>query len=370
MEEVEAAAYAPADYMRRWGTDVFAKLGMPRQDADLVAETLTLSSLRGVDSHGLMRIPIYAERLRRGGTLPKPTIKLIRETAGTALIDGGGGMGQVVAKHAMEVALRKAAETGTSYVVACHSNHFGAAAYWAQMALQHDMIGWATTNTPPIVTPWGSREPIIGNNPIAIAAPALDEPPLVLDMALSTVAGGKIRYAAKKGVSIPDDWALGQDGRPTTDPNQVAGGALLPMGRHKGSGLAVMVEVLTGLLAGTGWSEDVQIVWEQTHRPGNVTSAFGAINIAAFIEPAAFKLAVDGMSRKIQAAMPVPGIERIYVPGGPEEAAHRQRLQTGIPLPAQVIREMTQLGEAIGVAFEVREGDGMPAASGAASSGE
>lgn len=357
VEEVEAAAYVPIETMRRWGTSIFAELGLPQEDAAFVTETLVRASLRGVDSHGVMRIPIYAERLMRGGMNPRPKMRVITESAATAIVDGDAGMGQVVAKYAMELAIRKAAESGTSFVLARNTNHFGAAAYWAEMALAQDMIGWATTNTPPIVAPWGSRKAVIGNNPLAIATPTQEEPPLLLDMALSTVAGGKLRYAAKKGLAIPDDWALGPDGMPTTDPNRGSGGVLLPMGKHKGSGLSVMIETFTGLLAGTGWAEDVQIVWEKTDIPGNVASAFGAINIAAFIPPELFKRSVDAMARTIGAAEPAPGVERVYVPGGPEAEQHDKRLQTGIPLPSQVIKEMRDLGRRIEVPFPIDEGD-------------
>lgn len=348
VENDDAATMASADSMREWATAVFAALGLPPEDAWLVADTLVTSSLRGVDSHGLMRIPVYAARLRQGSVKANPSIRVAQETASTAIIDGDDGMGQVVSREAMKLAIRKARESGSSFVLTRRSNHFGAAAYWAEMALSENMIGWATTNTPQVVAPWGSREPMIGNNPIAIAAPAMDEQPLILDMALSMVAAGKLRYAARKGIAIPDDWALSPDGRPTTDPNEGLAGVLLPTGRHKGSGLSIMIEVLTGLLAGTGWSESVQLVWENPEAPGNVASAFGAIDIASFIAPDVFRRAVDGMVQRIRSSAPVPGIERIYLPGEPEFETQAERLRTGIPLPAQLLKELRQLGEEIG----------------------
>lgn len=345
--------------MQQWGQQVFTELGMPADDAELVTETLLLASLRGVDSHGLMRIPIYCERLMAGGVNPTPNITIVQETAGTAIVDGDHGMGQVVAKVAMQAAIDKAREVGTSFVVARRTNHFGAAGYWAEMALRNDMIGWATTNTPPIVAPWGSKQPVIGNNPIAISAPAANEQALQLDMALSMVAGGKLRYAARKGVEIPNDWALDPEGHATTDPVSGLAGVLLPTGRHKGSGLSIMVETLTGLLAGTGWSDNVQIVWEKTDTPGNVASSFGAIDIASFIEPDTFKRSVDGMVTKILDSDLAPGTPKMYVPGGPETETQERRLEYGVPLPAQVIKEMRDLGVKINVNFDIREGDGL-----------
>jgi len=191
--------------MQSRGTAVFRQLGVTEDDAALITGTLVCSSLQGVDSHGVMRIPVYALRLGRKGLNPRPQIRIVRETPGTALIDGDNGPGQVVARKGMDAALEKAAICGTAYVVTRHTNHFGAAAYWAERALARGMIGWATTNAPPVMAHWGGRQRTLGNNPIAIAVPGKREPPLVLDMALSMVAGGKLRCASKRGVAIPDD---------------------------------------------------------------------------------------------------------------------------------------------------------------------
>lgn len=350
-EEIDAAAYVPSTYMQSWGTAVFRRLGVPEDDAALITETLVCSSLQGVDSHGVMRIPVYALRLQRKGLNPRPNISVVRETAATAVLDGDNGPGQVVAKHGMDLALDKAARCGTAYVVTRHTNHFGAAAYWAERALARGMIGWATTNAPPVMAHWGGRQRTLGNNPIAIAVPGKDEPPLVLDMALSMVAGGKLRYASKRGVSIPDDWAIDAEGNRTTDPNAGNEGALIPAGRHKGSGLAVMLETLTGLLAGTGWAQNVVLVWADPHRPGNVTHAFGAYDIAAFTDPEDFRRSVDEMQRSLLGADRMQGIDRIYMPGGPERETRAARLQTGVPLPAQIVEEMRELGRSIDVPF-------------------
>lgn len=360
MEPIEAAAFAAPAYMEDWASRVFARLGVPEANAREVARSLLNTSLRGVDSHGLMRVPIYAERLRRGGINPRPDVRVLRETSGTALLDGDNGMGQVVASRAMEIAIAKASACGSSFVLARRTNHFGAAAEWAAAPAGHGMIGWATTNTPPIVAPWGSREAVVGNNPIAVAVPTGEDQPMILDMALSTVAGGKLRYAAKNGVETPPDWALAPDGSRTTDPNLGLLGALLPTGGYKGSGLAIMTEVLTGLLAGSGASEDVQLVWERTDTPGNVASAFGAIDIGAFIDLEPFQRSVRERSDRIRSAPPVPGGEPVQVPGDPELQATRIRTAQGVPLPAAIIAEMSKLGEDVGVPFDVTEGDGMP----------
>jgi LDH2 family malate/lactate/ureidoglycolate dehydrogenase len=334
--------------MREWTTSIFRRLDLPDDDARLVAETLVISSLRGVDSHGLMRVPVYVARLRHGAVNPRPDIRVVQESAATAIVDGDHGMGQVVARFAMRRAIEQARQAGTAFVLVRNTNHFGAAAFWAELALAEEMIGWTFTNTPQVVAPWGSREAVIGNNPIAIAAPAAEESPLILDMALSMVAAGKLRYAARRGEPIPDDWALGPDGMPTTDPNQGLAGTLLPAGRHKGSGLSIMFEAMTGLLAGTGWSEGVQLVWENPAAPGNVATAFGAINIASFIEPGLFRRAVDGMVRAIRASAPIPGVERIYLPGEPEMEIQAERLRAGIPLPPQLVQELRQVGDEVG----------------------
>lgn len=345
---------AGAEALRQWASDVFIRMDLAPADAAVVVDNLLWASLRGVDSHGVMRVPVYVSRLRAGGINARPRVRLVQERAAIAVLDGDNGMGQVVAREAMAVALRKAAEAGSSYVLVRHTNHFGAAGYWAEHALKRDMIGWATTNTPPIVAPWGSKAARIGNNPLAIAAPAGEEGPLVLDMALSMVAAGKLRYAARAGKAIPDDWALDPDGNPTTDPRAGLAGVLMPMGKHKGSGLAIAIEALTGLLAGTGWSEDVQYIWEHFDRPGNVASAFGAIDISAFIEPSAFRAGADSLARGIASAPPAPGFDRVELPGGPERTTLAERSRTGIPLPAGVIAELTQLGDELGLPFDPR----------------
>lgn len=356
-DDADAVTRVPADPLRHWTTAVFVRLGLPDGDAALVAETLVWASLRGVDSHGVMRVPVYAARLRHGGINPRPRIRVARETAATALIDGDNGMGQVVSQFAMDLALRKAREAGTAYALARDSNHFGAAGYWSELALNHDMIGWATTNTAPIVAPWGSKQARIGNNPLAIAAPAGEEAPLLLDMALSMVAGGKLRYAARKGSAIPDDWALDPEGRPTTDPNAGLAGVLLPTGKHKGSGLAILIETLTGLLAGAAWGDSVQYIWQEPEKRGNVTSAFGALDIAAFGDPAAFKRQVDELARHIATSEPAPGFDRVQLPGGPELATRAERLRAGIPLPGGVLAELRQLGRELDLPFEAVTAD-------------
>lgn len=349
----EDQRYVRPEAIRAWGHQIFLRLGLPPDDAAIVVDNLLWASLRGVDSHGVMRIPVYASRLRAGGINARPHVRLLRERAGTALLDGDHGMGQVVAREAMEVALRKAAEAGTSYIVVRHTNHFGAAGYWAERALARNMIGWATTNTPSIVAPWGSKVARVGNNPLAIAAPAGEEPPLLLDMALSMVAAGKLRYAARAGKPIPDDWALDVNGNPTTDPQAGLAGVLVAMGKHKGSGLAIMIEALTGLLAGTGWSQDVQYIWEEPAKPGNVASAFGAIDLSAFVDVDGFRAGADSLARGIATAPPAPGFDRVELPGGLERAMLVVRQRDGIPLPTGVIAELARLGDELELKFDL-----------------
>ena len=235
-----------ADSLVGFCKNVFVKIGVDADKAHLVSDSMVKADLRGVSSHGVTRTRIYVDRIRRGLVDPKAAPEIIRERAATALLDAKNGIGQVVSQYAIEIAIKKAREVGVGFVGVAHSNHFGMAAYYTLQAVGEGMIGVAMTNAPATMAPWGARLPYMGTNPLSVAVPADKRLPIVLDMATSVVARGKIILAAQKGEKIPEGWAIDKEGRVTTDPKAALEGAVLPFGGPKGSAIAILIDVLSG----------------------------------------------------------------------------------------------------------------------------
>ncbi|MFQ5860563.1 MAG: Ldh family oxidoreductase [Dehalococcoidia bacterium] len=346
----EEAVYVGHPELKALVSAVFQRLGMPQEEADIAADVLVLADLRGVDTHGVSHNPRvnYVPGLREGRINPRPQVRIVRETPATALLDGDRGMGHVVAYRAMEVAIRKAREAGGAFVSVRNSTHLGMAAYFAMMALPHDMIGIAISNSPPSVLPLYGRENMLGTNPLSVAAPAKEEPPFVLDMATSTVAMGKVWLAQRLGVPLRLGWAADAEGRPVTDP-QVAAEArrLLPLGGeretggHKGYGLAVMVDILCGVLSGYGYGS---ILPPRTH-----AHLLAAINISAIQPAEEFKEMMDRMIRALRSTPKAAGHDRIWVAGEPEHEILQERLVKGIPLQRQVVDYWNHLARELGI---------------------
>lgn len=299
--------------LKQFTTEVLVKVGVPAEDAALVADTLVMADVRGVSSHGIVRLPFYVNKMKLGGTKIRPKIQVVKEGPSSALVDGGHGMGQVVASFAMNLAIKKAKETGVSLVGVKASEHFGAAAYYASMAARQDMIGIAWSNGPPVMAPWGGRAAAIGNQPLAIVAPTKGEP-MALDMAMSVVAGGKVRLAAKTGQKIPKDWIVNKHGRASEDPGDLPEGALLPLG-YKGYGLAVMGEVLCSVLTGAGILSEVCSWLFNPTKATNTGHVMAAINIAHYIPVDDFKARMEQMRNELVNCPKAEGVDRIYVPG-------------------------------------------------------
>lgn len=333
-------------------TAVLEKVGVPAENARIVAGSLLAANLRGVDTHGVTRLPIYVERLQQGLTNGKTQGAVLTESATTAVYDGQDGLGQVVGTKAMQLALKKAEESGVGMVAARNSTHYGTAAYYAMMALPRDMIGIAVTNSPSLMVPWGGKKPFLGSNPLAIAVPAGEEKPFVFDMATSVVARGAIILAAKKGEPIPITWAVNSEGEPTTsakDANE--GGGLLPLGGHKGFGLAMAIEVLVATLAGGPFGPHIGELYNNPTRPQGVGHFFTAMRIDRFRPVAEFKADMDAMIREVKAAPLARGFEKIMVAGEPEFNTERERKEKGVPLSDAVVKDLTKLGEGVGVPF-------------------
>lgn len=261
---------------------ILESVGVPPDQAKMTAEVVVEGDLRGVESHGVLRLPAYVHRVQKGLMKAVTEVKTVVERPATLLLDAGGGFGQVAGIHAMDRAIEKARLNGAGTVAVRNANHFGVAAYYAMRALPHRMIGMVASNAAPSMAAWGGAAPVLGTNPICIAIPTGLDVDIVLDMASSQVARGKIRLAAVKGEPIPPGWALDADGRPTQDPQEALKGTLMPMGGPKGYGLALVVDVLAGVMTGADFSVRMASVHD-LERPSSVGFVMQAVDISAFI---------------------------------------------------------------------------------------
>ena len=310
---------------------IFRSVGMSDEDADLMATTLIASDLRGVPSHGVIHVPGYVGRLTTGGVDPRGRPTVERRKGGALRIDGGNSMGQIGSAFAMERAIEQAREVGVAMATVGNSNHSGAMAFYAMMALEHDMIGIALSNAVPTMAPWGGRDRILGINPIGIAIPTDAAAPFVLDVSFSAVSRSKIVVHHQGGMSLEDGWALDAEGRPTQDAAAALEGLLLPIGGYKGTGLAIASGVLCTLLSGAGFGTDLGSL-----EAGAVAGADGhallAVDIGAFEDPAAFRARMTAVLDRIRNSNPAPGVDRITYPGeGGHERARANRA-AGVPL--------------------------------------
>ncbi len=341
--------------------DLFAAAGMPAEDAQLTALQLVTADLRGVESHGVVRVPIYIERLRRGVIEPRPQCRIVRETPGTAVFDGGNGMGQVVGQRAMELAVRKARVHGDPVFVSVrNSNHFGAAAWFAELATQADMIGLAfTIGGINHMVPWGGAEAMLGNNPFAVAFPVRGGPPIVLDMACSVAARGKIIVAAKEGRPIPADWAVDRNGRPTTDAKAALDGFVAPVGGPKGYALTLTIGLLSTMLSGAFFGTEVTHMYEDFDNPQNIGHLFGVLPVAAFEEMGVYFDRIAKAGTEVRGVRRAPGVERIHLPGEREALLAARRREEGIPIGIETWHELAALAAPAGLAPPaVRDGTG------------
>jgi LDH2 family malate/lactate/ureidoglycolate dehydrogenase len=327
------------------------KAGMPETGARITADSLVDADLRGTHSHGVIQLPGYLDRLMAGGINPRPTLRAVADTPSLAILDGDGGMGQVVSHQAMTLAISKGKQTGAGFVGVRNSEHFGACSYWSAMAVAADMIGICSTNGVSCMPPFGGITGTIGNNPIAIAAPAGREYPVIIDIATSVVAQGKMRVAAARGEKIPRDWAITLDGEPTDDPLEGLKGLVLPVAGYKGFGLAVAFEVLTAVLTGAPFAKQVPLD-PGPAEPLRIGHFFQAIDIAPLIPVPEFKSRMDELVRQIKESKLAKGVRRIYAPGEIEEETKAIRLRSGIPLAHPVIYDLKSVASRLGVTWQ------------------
>ncbi|NOU97396.1 Ldh family oxidoreductase [Paenibacillus sp. LMG 31456] len=336
-----------AEALRKFSTAVFAK-SLPEQEAAIVADNLVDADLLGVESHGVSRIPGYLKRMEQGLIEKCTSITLTAETPTTAMYDAGNGWGQVVSVKAMQTAIEKAKTYGTAFVGVNNSNHIGTCSYYTRMAATEGCIGIAMTNTSAMMVPFGANEPSLGTNPISFAVPTgKGKAPVVLDMATSNVARGKIILAKTKGDKIPEGWAVTKDGEPTTDPIEALEGFLLPMG-SKGSGLAIMVDILSGVLTGALFGKRVPRMYEDPE-PQRIGHFFGVIKVGAFMEEQEFFRRIQEKIDETVNSKPAKGFDRVYMPGEIEALNMKKQLSEGIVLSPAVFRDLEQTGKQYGV---------------------
>jgi LDH2 family malate/lactate/ureidoglycolate dehydrogenase len=336
------------DNLKGYVVAVCEKLGLSESGARVMADTLVEADLRNVHTHGVNALTGYARRVQGGGANPRPNVRVARDALGIAVVDGDAGLGQLVAHFAMEKAIERARKTGIGAVVARNSSHFGAAAYYAAMALQHDMIGFATTSAGNRIAPIGGKTPVVGNNPLAWAIPSGREQPILLDMAQSVVAAGKLGMAARKGERIPFGWALDRDGKATDDPKAGSAGLLVPIGGPKGFGLAVVMDVLCGALSGAAFGRQLART-HQPDAPSKIGHFFMAIDVGQFVEVDEFKARVDEMIRAIKDSDPAEGTKELFLPGEMEWNAKHARLERGIPMLTSIVDDLEQLAAGLGL---------------------
>ena len=328
---------------------LFASTGMTEEDAATCADSLVQTNLWGIDSHGVLRVPIYIKRLRSGAMNKAPEITSVQDVGALEVLNGDDGCGYVIGKKAMNMALDKAENHGIGAVGVMRSNHFGAAALYTKMAADRGLIGIAMTNVVPNVVAPGGAKPIVGNNPFAVSVPTFGEFPFTLDISLSNVAGGKLLLASKKGEKIPLDWATDKDGRPTDDPDKGFGGFLLPVGGHKGYGLALVVDLLCGLLTGGAYLHGLKGMYKYPDDPSLTGHFFIAINPLALMDKEQFKERMDDFYQQIKSSPMWDTSREMLMPGELEYRTEKKRRQEGITLPPELIVELNQLAQELGI---------------------
>jgi LDH2 family malate/lactate/ureidoglycolate dehydrogenase len=332
-------ATVAATTLQSWAADIFVRLGLREADATLVAETLVEADLRGVASHGVQRMKTYAQSLRSGRMVAQPKIEVVKDSGWALVVDGGGGMGQIAAQAGTRLALERAAESGHGAVSVRNSSHCGAMAYWAMQAVPQRAIGIAITNAGINMMPAGGREKLVGNNPVAYAIPTGRETPLVLDMATSVVAGGKLDIARIKGEPIPLGWALDKEGKPTTDPVAARQGALLPLGGPKGYGMALVLDIFCGVLSGGRFGKGLG-------QPGS-SHYFEVLQIEAFTPYDDFLARMGDLVDQLHACPPAEGSSGVVLPGEIEYRLRERQLREGLELEPTLVEELNDLAHSL-----------------------
>ena len=329
----------------------FEAVGVPSADAKAIAELMTRADVNGSEGHGVFRLPQYIRRIKGGAVNVRPSIRVEREAAAMALVNGDNGMGHLVMGRATAIAIEKAKHAGVAWVGAKWSNHAGPASLYASMPLERDMIGvYYAVGSANHLPPWGGVEMLLSTNPVAVAVPAAEEPAIVLDMATTVAAYGKVKTKAQRGETMPVGWMMDREGRPLTDPKRANEGFLLPIGDYKGYGLALVIGLLSGTLNGAAMGRDVVDFNADDTTPTNTGHAIMAMSIEAFGDVAEFKRNVDALVREIRGSRRLPGVDRIWLPGEQSHGKRIDHLKNGIPVPPALRASLDALAAELGIA--------------------
>jgi L-2-hydroxycarboxylate dehydrogenase (NAD+) len=349
--------------LKQFAIDIFLKINCSKEEATLAAEVLLNADLRGIDSHGLARLSGYVRLWEAKRINSTPNVQVVHETPSTAVVDGDGGLGLVVAPKAMQIAIEKAKNVGTGWVAVKNSNHFGIAGHHAMMALEHDMIGMAMTNASPLVAPTFSVERLLGTNPICVAIPAGEQPAFVADFATTTAANGKLEILQRKNQDAPEGWIQKKDGSVSTNANELKeGGALVPLGSdrehgsHKGFCLGAWVDIFSAVLSGANYGPWVPPFVSFLAPPADpvgdgIGHFFGAMRVDAFRPTKDFKDHMDNWITRFRAAKTIEGQDHLIIPGDPERESEKMRRKSGIPLNDKVVEDLKELGKKLNVDF-------------------
>ena len=327
------------------------KSGVGKEDAAILADSLVEANLQGTDTHGVSRLPIYLDRISLGLIDAGANMEFHKNMPAVGILDAKNGLGQVAGVKATNEAISMAAECGIGAVGIINSQHFGAAGYYCSIAAAKGFIGLAFTNAEPALPPWGSYEAYFGTNPIAMGVPTGTEVPIIIDASTSIVARGKIVAAARTKTPIPADWALDPEGNPTTDPDKALAGAVLTMAGPKGYALAMMVDILSGVIAGGGFGTHVNSMYKDMEHPANVGHMVMAINVEAFMPKKAFYGRVQSMIAEVKSSKKRPGISEINIPGERKSRTKQKRISDGIPVDESVLKELSSLAAKLKVPF-------------------
>jgi LDH2 family malate/lactate/ureidoglycolate dehydrogenase len=329
----------------------FEAVDVPRADAKAIAELMTRADVNGSEGHGIFRLPQYIRRIKGGAVNVQPNIRIEREAAAMALVHGDNGMGHLVMRFAARLAIEKARTAGVAWVGAKWSNHAGPASLYAMMPLEHDMIGmYYAVGSANHLPPWGGLEMLLSTNPVAVAVPTEKEPPIVLDMATTVAAYGKVKTKAQRGETMPVGWMMDRNGQPLTDPKRANEGFLLPIGEYKGYGLALIIGILSGTLNQAAMGRGVIDFNADDTTPTNTGHAIMAISLEAFGGVAEFKRSVDALARDIRGSKRLPGVERIWLPGEQSHAKRLERSTLGVPMPDALLASLRTLAAELRIA--------------------
>ncbi|MEJ0045366.1 MAG: Ldh family oxidoreductase [Rhodospirillales bacterium] len=333
-----------ADALRAFAGRAFLTVGLSDEHAATCAELMVRADLNGADGHGIFRLPQYIRRIKGGAVNVRANPAIVREAAGMAVVDGDNGMGHVVMRFAAETAIAKAKSAGVAWVGVRASNHAGPAALYAAMPMEHDMIGlYLAVGNANHMAPWGGVELLLSTNPIAVGVPAHEEGAIVLDMATTVAAYGKVKTKAQRNEPLPEGWMIDKAGRPLTDSARAAEGLLLPIGGYKGYGLALVFGLLAGTLNGAAMGRDVIDFNADDVSATNTGHAMVAISPAAFGDVDEFKRGVDKVIRDLRHSRTLPGVERVLLPGEQSRAKFAERSRDGIPMPPQLLASLNKL---------------------------